>query len=120
MKHFKRDALLIFALLLCAGALWLIMRPGAPGAYAVVTVQGREYARYALTENRTVTIGEEDYNTLVIENGEAFISDANCGDHTCIHTGSISLQGEQIICLPHEVIIEIAGGTDSELDASTH
>ena len=120
MKHFKRDALLILALLLCAAALWLVMRPGDPGAYAVVTVQGKEYARYPLAEDQTITIGEDAYNVLVIENGEAYVSDANCGDHTCIHTGRISLQGEQIICLPHGMIIEITGGTDSELDASTH
>ena len=120
MKNFKRDALLIFSLLLCAAALWLLLRPGAPGAYAVVTIHGEEYARYPLSENQTVTIGTQTYNILTIENGKAFVSDANCGDHTCIHTGSISLQGEQIICLPHELIIEIAGGDDSELDASTH
>lgn len=120
MKNFKRDALLIFALLLCAAAMWFAMRPDKPGAYAVVTVQGKEYARYSLAEDRSVTIGEDAYNVLTIADGKAFISDANCGDHTCIHTGSISLQGEQIICLPHEVIVEITGGTDSELDASTH
>ena len=120
MKNFKRDALLIFVLLLCAAALWFVMRPGEPGAYAVVTVHGKEYARYPLAENQTVTIGEDAYNVLTIADGKAFISDANCGDHTCIHTGSISLQGEQIICLPHELIVEIIGGTDSDLDASTH
>lgn len=120
MKNFKRDALLIFALLLCAAALWFFMRPSEPGAYAVVTVQGKEYARFSLAEDQTVTIGEEAYNVLTIADGKAFISDANCGDHTCIHTGSISLQGEQIICLPHELIVEVIGGTDSDLDASTH
>lgn len=120
MKHWKRDALLILALLLCAAALWGIFRPGAPGAYAVVTIHGKEYARYPLSEDRNIPIGTEDYNILTISDGQAFISDANCGDHTCIHTGKIFREGEQIICLPHELVIEIIGGESTELDASTH
>lgn len=120
MKQQKRDTLLIIALLLCAALLWLFLRPSGTGAYAVVTHHGQEIARYALSEPISVTIGEGAYNTLTISDGEARISDANCGDHTCIHTGAISREGQQIICLPHELIIEITGGDASELDASTH
>lgn len=120
MKHWKQDALLIGILLILAAALWLFLHPGAAGAYAVVTLHGREIVRYSLSENGSYTIGDEEYNTLVIENGEAYINDANCGDHTCIRTGRISLEGERIICLPHELIVEIIGGESSELDAATH
>lgn len=120
MKQWKRDALLITALLLCAALLWLFLRPGDEGAYAVVTQHGNEIARYPLSENISVTIGDEAYNILTISDGTAFVSDANCGDHTCIHTGAISREGQQIICLPHELIIEITGGETSDLDASTH
>lgn len=120
MKQWKRDALLIAALLAAAAVCWLMLRPGGAGAYAVVTHHGKEIARYPLSEPVSVTIGDDAYNTLSISDGEARISDANCGDHTCIHTGAISLEGQQIICLPHELIIEITGGDASELDASTH
>lgn len=120
MKHRKRDALLILALLLCAGMLWIFLRPGAPGAYAAVTLRGKEIARYSLLQDRTVTIGTESYNVLCISDGKVSVIDANCGDHTCVHTGTIFREGERIICLPHELIITVIGGDHAQLDASTH
>ena len=120
MKHWKRDLLLIAALLTLAAVLWLFLRPGSTGAYAVVTHKGQEIARYSLSESGSFTIGTDEYNTLVISDGEVHISDANCGDHTCIRTGKISRVGERIICLPHELIVEIISGENSKLDAATH
>ena len=120
MKQWKRDILLITAVLLCAVVLWLISRPDTEGTYAVITHQGEKVATYPLSQDIAVTIGDEAYNIITIAGGKVFVSDANCGDHTCIHTGKISLQGQQIVCLPHELIISVTGGSDSELDASTH
>lgn len=120
MKNWKRDALLVIMILAAAAFLWLFFRPGEIGAYAVVTIRGVETARYPLSEDISVTLGGEEFNVLTISDGEAFISDANCGDHTCIHTGRIGRDGEQIICLPHELVIEIIGGDANELDAATH
>lgn len=122
MAQRKNDILLILILLLAAGALWFFLRPGSAGAYAVVTQSGEELARYSLLEDRTVEIPHEDqgFNTLVIENGEAYVSSADCGDLTCVRTGKISREGERIICLPHELVIEIIGGETSGTDASTH
>ena len=120
MKHWKRDILLILALLICSAVLWFMLRPGDTGSYAVVTVNGKEYGRYPLSEEMCIPIGEDAYNVLCITGGEAYISDANCGDHTCVRTGKISREGEQIICLPHQLVVEIIGGTDSGIDASTH
>ena len=75
-----------------------------------------------LSENPDMEFTDDDLgsNTLVIEDGKAHISDADCGDHTCIHTGRISREGEQIVCLPHKLVIEIASGVAPEIDASTH
>ena len=120
MKQWKRDALLIAGLLAAAMICWFMVRPGGAGAWAVVTQYGKEIARYPLSEPISVTLGEENYNTLTIADGKISVTDANCGDHTCIHTGAISREGQQIICLPHELVIEITGGDASELDASTH
>ena len=120
MKQRKRDVLFIVIILLSAALLWLFFRPGDEGAYAVVTLHGRETARYSLSEDLSVTLGDEAYNILTISGGEVFVSDANCGDHTCIRTGRISRIGEQIICLPHGLVIEIIGGESSDIDASTH
>ena len=120
MKQWTRDALLILVVLLAAALTWLFFRPGDTGAYAVVTIRGQETARYPLSEEIRITLGDAEYNILTISDGAAFVSDANCGDHTCIHTGRIRREGERIICLPHELMIEIVGGESADLDASTH
>lgn len=113
----KRDLLLAAGLLLLAGALYLFLRPGGDGAWAVVTVDGEETGRYELSKDQTVTIGDADYNVLVISHGAAEITSANCGDHTCVRMGKISREGEAIVCLPHRLIVRIEGGEMPPFDA---
>ena len=121
MKQRKLDLLMIVIVLLAASLLWIFLRPGETGACATVTIHGTETARYPLSQNVTVTLGDnEAYNVLTISDGKVSIIDANCGDHTCVHTGRISREGEQIICLPHELVVEIVGGEQSDLDGATH
>ncbi len=120
MRQWKWDAILITAVLVLVAVLWLFLQPHSEGTYAVITHHGTEVARYPLAEDRSITVGTDAFNTVTIADGMVFVSDANCGDHTCIKTGKISRQGEQIICLPHELVIAVVGGDQSELDASTH
>lgn len=54
-----------------------------------------------------------DYNLLKIEDGFASIEAANCKDQICARHKPISAQNENIICLPHRLVVEItdsAGG----------
>lgn len=118
----KNDILLAVGLLLAAALMWLVFRPGGEGAYVVVTQNSDIVCRLPLSEDSTTELTDSrgGFNILVIENGEAFISDADCGDHTCIRTGRISREGERIVCLPHKLVIEIEGGEAFEADISTH
>ena len=113
----RNDLLLIGGLLLAALLVWFLVRPGGMGHWAVVTVDGQESGRYSLDVERTVTIGEEAYNILRIAGGTASVVEANCGDHTCVRTGSISREGETIVCLPHRLVVRIEGGAGSGFDA---
>ena len=114
----KRDILLAAGILLLAGILFLLFRPGGTGVWAVVIIDGQETARYPLMEDRTVTFGGEAYNILKISHGTAAIIEANCGDYTCVRTGEISREGESAICLPHHLIVRIEGGEALPFDAS--
>ena len=106
----------LLAALVCCG-LWLLLRQG--GAEVIVEQNGRETARYALTEDRTVRIeGEGGYNLLVIQNGEAWLSEADCPNLLCVKTGRIRYAGQSIVCLPHKLAVRIAGGA-SGMDAVT-
>ena len=106
----------LLAALVCCG-LWLLLRQ--EGAEVIVEQNGRETARYAFSENRTVRIeGEGGYNLLVIQNGEAWLSEADCPNLLCVKTGKIRYAGQSIVCLPHKLAVRIMGGASS-LDAVT-
>lgn len=117
-KKHRGDLLLAGSLLLLAGVLFFLFRPGGQGAWVVVTADGTETARYPLHEERTVRLGDADYNILQIAGGTAAVTEANCGDHTCVRTGAISREGERIVCVPHKLIIQIEGGGGPAFDAS--
>ena len=106
----------LLAALVCCG-LWLLLR--RDGAAVIVEQAGQETARYALDEDRTVKIeGEGGYNTLVIENGAVYLSEADCPTQLCVKTGKIRYAGQSIVCLPHRLAVRIVGGA-SALDAVT-
>ena len=106
----------LLAALVCCG-LWLMLRQA--GGAVVVEQNGRETARYALSEDRTMRIeGEGGYNLLVIEGGEAWLSEADCPTQLCVKTGKIRYAGQSIVCLPHRLAVRIVGGA-SALDAVT-
>ena len=116
-KKLLRDGALIAVCLLFSLGLWLFLRPGENGAAVQVTIAGEDMGRYALYEEQTITFGEEDYNILQIKDGKASVIEANCGDHTCVRTGEVEKAGESIICLPHELVIKVVGGEQSDVDA---
>ena len=41
------------------------------------------------------------------------IRQADCPDRLCVHMGKIGLNGQSLVCLPHEVVVEIQDGANS-------
>ena len=76
-----------------------------------MSINGERIGEYPLDENIRVDIdfgGDSDYtNQLVIEQGAAYVSEANCPDGICREHRPISRRGETIVCLPHRLVIEI-------------
>lgn len=122
-KKSRNDIILVAVILsIAAIGLLLLSLTRQDGAYASVKIDGRETERYSLSENITAEIltGENDEfsNTLVIENGKAYVSEANCPDKICAGHKPVSYKGETIVCLPHKVVIEIVSDIpDDGLDA---
>ena len=111
-----RDAALILVLLLLAGALYFAFSASREeGACAVVIVEGEEAGRYPLNKNGVFPLNGGS-NILVIENGYAYLSEADCPDKICVHMGKIHLNGQLIVCLPNEVIVTVEGGDDGGVD----
>ncbi len=115
-KRMIMDICLILALLLLALLLYFCFSADkTEGACAVVLIGGEEAGRYPLSKNGTFPLNGGS-NTLVIENGYAWLSEATCPDKICVHMGRIHLNGQLIVCLPNQVIVTVEGGEDGGVD----
>lgn len=89
------------------------------GTYVLITVDSKEYKRLPLDKNTQVDIpgANGGTNRLIIKNGEATISQADCPDKLCVHQAAIKKNGESLVCLPHKVVIKvIADNTEKPAD----
>ncbi len=108
-KRMRYDIILIVALLVVSlAALLFINLFKTEGAYAVVSLNGKELARYSLSENGEHSLNGGT-NTLVIKDGSAYLKDANCPDKLCVNQGKITYTGETITCLPNKLTVSIIG-----------
>lgn len=84
-----------------------------------ITVANEEYGTYPLDEDNEITITRQAsenqvcINIVVIENGTVHMDQSNCKNQVCVQDGHIDTVGQQVICLPNRVVIEIVGD-DSE------
>ena len=89
-------------------------------AHVVVSVDGEVVAKYSLSVDGVyyLTGYEGGTNTLVIKDGEAYISEASCpqngSDVPCTKQGKISANSllRCIDCLPNHLRVEIVGGNN--------
>lgn len=103
------DVILIFTLLVIGVSVFLIIeKTRDTGAFARVSVNGEAVGEYSLSEDGEYTLNGGT-NTLVIKDGKAYVTHADCPDKLCINQGKISRGGERIVCLPNRVMIEIIG-----------
>ena len=81
------------------------------GNSVLVSINGQTVDEYSLSEDIEKQIFQNNKNgyenLLVIKDGEAYVSSANCDDEICVHHRPISKTGESIVCLPHKLVISI-------------
>ena len=74
----------------------------------VIKVDGEVYGRYSLDEDQVVEVQEGDfYNRVRIEDGKAYMEEADCPDGYCEEQGKINNRTQTIVCLPHKLVVEI-------------
>lgn len=123
-RKLKNDIILAVVIVLIATAgLLLFIFNREQGSTVSVTVDGQQIASYPLSEDREVTIktgnSDEHINILVIKDGKASISEADCPDKICVESRAVSFVGETVVCLPHKLVIEITNqNADGELDVA--
>ncbi len=105
----KADFFLIIILLAVGAGSWYWMNQQEAGASVKIYSKNEIIAELPLDRDRTFTVANElGTNTIVIEDGSAYVTDADCPDKICEEMGKISKSGETIVCLPHKLIVEIS------------
>lgn len=117
LKLRKADLMLI-AVVFAVGAVLVavMLLLSSDGGTAQVRVAGVVTASYPLDRDATYTIDGVNggTNLLIIENGSARIEEASCPDGICVHTGRVSRNGQSIVCLPNQVVVEIVSETEND------
>lgn len=110
------DLLLIGGLLLLALVCYLLFAGGkGEGNVAVVCANGVETGRYPLDQNGRYPLNGGS-NILIIEDGAAWLEDADCPDKLCVRQGKVHLDGQVITCLPNKLTVTIcADNSEVEL-----
>lgn len=109
MKRLRNDIILILTIVLVTVIsvfLYFALQKNGDNAYLIKN--GEQIAVYSLKENLTIPITDENNtNVLVIEDGKAYMSQANCPDKICVNHRPVSKVGETIVCLPAKLVVEI-------------
>ena len=111
-RSIRNDIILIICLLLISviGMFYLfVLRKN--GDTITVTVDGKNYGTYSLSQNITEDIytgkNKEQHNRLIIKDGKAYMDPATCPDGICVDHAPIFRDGESIVCLPNRVVITV-------------
>lgn len=89
-----------------------------------VRENGSVIRQFPLSENTeksfslSLAHGRTGTNTISIQDGKVRMKEADCSDHICVRSGTISHAGDSIVCLPHRFVVQIVkkDGT-GDLDA---
>lgn len=110
----KSDIVIIAVVLILAGAILMAnyIRSTVPegnGLTAEMYVDGELYKKVPITkEEKTVEVDTKyGKNTVKIHDDGVEIVDADCPDQLCKGFGFNTNAGDQIVCLPHHLYIEI-------------
>ena len=125
MKSLKKlDIIIIVSLLILSFVPSIIFSKSLSknfnSTYVSIKVNGKFYDNIPLSsfkDEKTFTIeSKHGTNDVLVKDNKIKIIKANCKDELCIKQGEISNVGENIICLPNELIMEIKG---AEKDSSS-
>lgn len=107
------DVFLAAALLAVSGIAYGLCKIGRQekGNYVEIMVDGEVYEICPLDVDKEIVIEKADgQNRIVIQNGEAYMADADCPDRYCVSQGKISEEKQMIVCLPHRLTVEVKSG----------
>ena len=124
LKHYKKDLILVAAVLAAAVILGLYFwidgrsKTKTEGGVLEITIDGELYRSFPLNEDKEMVITSSyGSNIVVIEQGRAYVKEADCPDKICVGMKEITSDGEIICCLPHRLFLTVRDREDAGYDA---
>lgn len=70
-----------------------------------------------IKKNQSFVVEGENhsYNEVIIKDGQVWIGETDCPNKDCVRQGKISLNGQQLVCLPHKIVVEINHESEGEI-----
>ena len=97
----------------CTAGFWLQNRTGT--LEAVVSVDGTETERIDVASDSGEHVYTNNGYTLhvTVSGDQVWVSQADCPNQDCVHTGQIDTAGQSIVCLPARISIRLVRTADS-------
>jgi hypothetical protein len=124
----KGDLVVIVVLLLIGVGAFVynqvVLPKRAPGNKVLIEIEGKVVRELDMARDAAPIRFETEhgYNIVEIRDGQVRVSDADCPDQICVHTGWRRHVGQVIVCMPHYFVVRIMGdeGALDELDGFTY
>ena len=125
MKIFKKlDIVIIIFLIIISFTPYFIsakaLNKNYSSTYANIKVSGNLYKTINLSsiknDEKIVINTDKGTNTILINKSGIKMIHADCKDELCVKQGTINKVTESLVCLPHELIIEIKGDESTNDD----
>ena len=110
-KRLNLILVLAIAAIACVGLVATrLMGANTNADMATVVIRDGEQNVYELplNQNTTKTVTTDlGTNLIEIKDGRVHVEEADCPNQDCVHQGWIDAAGEQIVCLPHKLTVDI-------------
>lgn len=110
-KRFNLILVLAIAAIACVGLVATrLMGANTNADTATVVIRDGEQNVYELplSQNTTKSVTTDlGTNLIEIKDGRVHVEEADCPNQDCVHQGWIDAAGEQIVCLPHKLTVDI-------------
>jgi hypothetical protein len=110
-RGFKIGDMAIIAVVIFGIVLFLYQSVLSKPAGRQVDITAQTYrASFPLDEDRVVEVpGPLGITRVVISSGEVWVEQSPCREKICIKMGHKTRVGEQVVCIPNRVLVEVVG-----------
>lgn len=108
LTYYDRLLIGVIIIAIIIGFVYFGLTPVPHRAIVEIEVSGSVVQTLDLLKNEGQTLsvaGKNGYSIIQVGKNKIKMVDSTCKDKICVHTGWISRPGQQIVCLPNQVVI---------------